>query len=167
MKKKLAIYIMLLLATCSLLSCGKSDDKKEDNDKTVDTKQVIDAMVKEAGELPEMSTFTSTDENAQDSFTFLCDLDYEKVEDFIITYSSEAAADEIFIIHVKDKADMVAAKTALDNRIETRKTAFNTYMPSEVSKIENAKIVQSGRYIALVICKQPQSTSDKFLTFFE
>lgn len=170
MKKQYMLSLVLILLLIGLCSCGnnQSDSKEaKTSEKTVDIKALITSMTEVAGKLPSMDTFTSEDKDAQSTFEYLCDFDYTKVKSFRITYSSEATADEIFIIELKDSKDIEDAKKALEDRKETRHTAFNTYLPSEVKRVDDGLITTYGQYVALVICDTPQASVDSFQAFFE
>lgn len=168
MKKPYMLTLVLLLLLIGLCACNKTQaEQKEATDKTVDTKALITSMTKAAGKLPAMDTFTSEDEDAQSTFEYLCDFDYSRVNSFRITYSSEATADEIFIIELKDAKDVEEVKEALSDRKQTRHTAFNTYLPSEVKRVDDGLITSYGKYVALVICDTPQASVDSFQAFFE
>lgn len=166
MKKLLLITAILVMLLSFLCSCSKKEEPHKELSKAIDINALLEDMTKAAGDLPDMTTFSSKDEDAQSTFNFLCDLNYEKVDSFLITYASEATSEEIFIIHLKDANDIPIAKSSLENRIKARRTAFNTYLPTEVAKIDNAQITSYGNYIALIICPTTQSTVDAFQQFF-
>lgn len=170
MKKPYLIFLSLIFFLFVLCSCGntKAEPKESKNsEKTVDTTALMNRMLSDVKNLPSMDTFTSEDKDAQSTFEYLCDLDYIKVNSFRITYSAEATADEIFIIELKDANDAETAKEALKARKETRHTAFNTYLPSEVNRVDAGLIASYGKYVTLVICDNPQASVDAFLAFFE
>ena len=167
MKKYMLLGTVVLLLLLSFCSCTNKENGNNEAAKTADMNVLIENMTKAAGTLPDMTTYTSSETDAESTFDYLCELDYSKINSFIITYSSEASAEELFLMELKDAKDIDAAKLALQKRIKTRRTAFNTYLPAEVSKIDKAQITSYGKYISLIICPTPQSATDAFQDYFK
>ncbi|MBE7042967.1 MAG: DUF4358 domain-containing protein [Ruminococcaceae bacterium] len=62
-----------------------------------------------------------------------------------------ATAEEIAIFEVKEKRDAVPVKQLLEEYVQTRKASFETYLPTEVPKLEHPFLFQKGKLIVLVI----------------
>lgn len=163
MKKfKVLISGMLLISILSLsvTSCGKR--KMVFANTNVNLAELASNIAKEAGKLPEMSTYSSEDKDAKDWFTYLCDLDYSKVDQYYISYSSSGSAEEIFLIKLKNSDDIGFATMALKDRIVNRTSQFELYLPGEVSKLSSAKIISKGNYVGLIICSDLYSAQKTF-----
>ena len=62
-----------------------------------------------------MLNASSAEENAEENFKHISDLDYSKVDSYFVSYSEEGLADEIAVIAVKDPQDVKEAKESLDD----------------------------------------------------
>ena len=102
--------------------------------------------------LPEMRSITGKVEDAQKLFLYVSDLPYDKVEDFLLSYSAEGKADEIAVIAVKDPADAEEAAETLRAHLEQGLTLFRQYTPDQVSRAEKALVFTQDQYAVLLIC---------------
>lgn len=71
-------------------------------------------------------------------------------------------AGEISIIYVYDKANASAVKQMFTRRLERRTLEFSGYMPQELPKLEDARIVQSGHFVALIISEHADEVEEAF-----
>ena len=71
--------ISVMLALAVLLQCGCGGTKVSDTVSMYDLRQTMEAADKS---LPEMLNASSSDENAADSFSYISDMDYDKVASF-------------------------------------------------------------------------------------
>ncbi|NLL93109.1 MAG: DUF4358 domain-containing protein [Clostridiales bacterium] len=152
MKKFLsgAIVAFVIFAVLfSFTACG--EDKNEDK---YSVKGLMDKVTNSMTDLPPMLTVSYGDENAESVFSYLSDIDYSKVKDFIFKYSEEGLADEIAIIQLKDEADASSVVEELKTRITIRRSTFITYNESEVMKFNGAKAKNIGNYCILIIGNQ-------------
>lgn len=60
-------------------------------------------------------------------------------------------ANEVAVLKVKDSTDLEAVNTAVDERIESQKRAFDGYNAKELKKIENNLVVTKGNYILFTV----------------
>ena len=112
--------------------------------------------------LPEMRSITGQVGDAETLFTYVSDLPYEKVDDFLLSYSAEGKADEIAVIAVKDPADAEAAADTLRAHLDQRLTLFRQYSPDEVSRAEKALVFTQDQYAVLLICDGNQDVKAAF-----
>lgn len=168
MKRKTICCMLLCLCTMSLffIACGKKDKKEEAEEYRVELSQIEQAVLEDLGNLPDMERVDKNTTDAQNLFAILCDISYDKIDEFVYQYASEGLADEIAIIRLKDTQDMKELKEELEERIESRKTSFQTYNPEEVEKLEQAQVVVKGNYVALLICQQSGVAKQAFLACF-
>lgn len=60
-------------------------------------------------------------------------------------------ANEVAVLKVKDSTDLEAVNTAVDERIESQKRAFDGYNAKELKKIENNLVITKGNYILFTV----------------
>ena len=149
LKKKITKFIALLLV-CSfcIAGCG---DKSADNNKKVDMKKLQESMLNSVEGLDKLEVKSSSDSDAKDTFAILCDMDYDRVDEFFYAYASDAEADEIAVVRLKDKSDVAPIMERLQKHVDQRVITFQEYEPKLVSVIENAIITRQGLYVAMII----------------
>lgn len=149
-----------VLATCS---CGKKKEEKEDIGK-YNSSEVMEKVVAGMTDLPEMEVIKSGDKNADKKFKTLCDIDYNKVEDYTYEYAKEhnLKADEVVVIRLKSKSDAAIVKKGLENRTEKRVGHFNTYDPSLAPVVEAAEISIKDNYVLYVVGNQAANGKYEF-----
>ena len=157
MKKisKLICLLMIAVLTVCLCACGskkeKKEEKKEESQIKMPASDLLSKTIEKVKDFPEGESFKKGNDEDERWFEFLCEFDYDKVDDFAIKYSVSGTADEFLLIKVKDEKDVKALKEALLKRQDTRKTQFKQYDAKEVSKIEAAKIVSSDNVVAFIV----------------
>ena len=70
----------------------------------------------------------------------------------VLQTAGGGVADEVSVLHLKKSEDVSIAKKKLEDRVTERRNQFNGYKPEEVYKLDNARIVVQGNYVALLIC---------------
>lgn len=65
--------------------------------------------------------------------------------------SSGATAEEVAVFELKDENDANKALAAAKERIEVKKKDFETYIPEEIPKLEDAIAKKAGRYVIVCI----------------
>ena len=69
----------------------------------------------------------------------------------VLQTSSGGVADEVSVMHLKKSEDVSIAKSKLEDRITERRQEFSGYKPEEVYKLDNARVVVQGNYVALIV----------------
>ena len=64
---------------------------------------------------------------------------------------SSAKADEVALFEAKDETAAGEIVNLLKNHIEKQKNDYASYAPNEVPKLDNAVLLQNGKYVALCI----------------
>lgn len=90
----------------------------------------------------------------------------EQVSDGVICYADGVEASEIAILHLADEKDCQATGEALNEYIQNRASVFEGYAPQQEAMVKEGIVVENGRYIALLICPEPQSAKEAFLDCF-
>jgi len=110
------------------------------------------AMLAADASLPDMLSVSSADESAKNSFLYLSDLEYEKVDGYFLSYAKDGSAYEIAVIAVKDVSDAAAAKLSLERHLDGRINLYKNYSPENLPLAEAAEVGSSGRYVYLIMC---------------
>ncbi len=159
---RLLSLLLAGLLTLALCSCAGNDAAPA---QTADMEAMQSALLAADTTLPDMLSITGKVGDAKDLFTYLSDLPYEKVDDFLLSYSAEGKADEIAVIAVKDPADADAAADTLRAHLDQRLTLFRQYSPDEVSRAEKALVFTQDQYAGLLICDNNQDVKAAFEDF--
>lgn len=75
----------------------------------------------------------------------------EKIENVVSYMGTGATAEEILVMKLFNKEDIAETKKIIEDKIEERKQDFQSYLPKEVSKLENYNLETRGNYIILCI----------------
>ena len=121
MKKILSMILIFSTALMLLSGCGQ---QTSDTVSMYDLRQTMEAA---DSSLPEMLCASNSDDDPDEKFANVSDMDYKKVESFFISYAKEGGkADEIVVIAVKDKNDVDEAVKALRVIGKTAKNCWNS-----------------------------------------
>ena len=161
--KKINIVALIIVLTGVLASCGK---EKEVAGK-YKASEVMETVLGGMNDLPEMITVKSGDDNAENVFTYLSEVDYDKVSDYEYQYAKEGSAEEIAVIRMKDESDMKRVKEGLEKRLADRKNHFELYNTEEVPKFDGATVVVKDNYAILIIGSQAQNGKYEFDKLFK
>lgn len=154
MKKLSKILTVLLSATilvAGFCGCGK----KEAPQARVDMERLEEAMMAADDTLPEMKSISSRQEDGEELFSALSDVDYDKVQDYFFCYAAEGTASEFAVIFVKEEEDVSEVEQSLRDHIESRKLSYQNYAPDQVEVAEKALVFSNGNYVAYVMHKSP------------
>ena len=103
--------------------------------------------------------------DAKETFSYVSDLPYDKVENFLLSYSTTGKADEIAVIAVKDPADVTKAADSLRAHVESRRKLFLQYGPAEAARVEKAQVFTKDQYAVLIICDDSPAVKTAFDDF--
>lgn len=70
--------------------------------------------------------------------------------DRYVYVGSGATAEEIAVFEFSNESEAQKGLEAAEQRIEDQKLSFESYVPAELDRLENAIVEQSGRYV--VVC---------------
>ena len=162
---KKAVCLALAALTLALAwGCTGSSDPDESG---VDTETIGQAMMAIDTTLPEMVVKTSQDDDAKDSFFYLSDLDYGKVEEYFYAFADAGTAEEMAVVKLKDAGDAAKLMDSLHDHIETRQGTFREYDPEQLPLTEDAVIIREGRYVALIVSEKNGLAQKEFRAFFQ
>lgn len=89
--------------------------------------------------------------------------DLSLAEEYIVYQEATGAfAEEVAIFKAKTDEDVAKIKALFETRTSDQRTRYESYVPSEVFKINNAVITVNGRYVAYVVSAQPDKAVEIF-----
>lgn len=160
--KKIWCFILTFLLLFSLSGC--SEKQASETDMAPD--DIAAAIRRGQQELPEMMQITSKDTEFTAWLSDYYLLQAEQVSGGVICYADGVEASEIAVLLMKDEKDCKAAGEALNRYIQNRAGVFEGYAPQQASMVKNGVVVSNGRYIALMICPEPQIAEETFFDCF-
>lgn len=166
MKNRILSLLLALMAAAALAGCGGGSGSSTTTP-SADMEALQQALLAADPSLPEMLSVTSEVEDAKRLFTYLSDFDYEKVEGYLLSYSSSGTADEIAVVAVKDPADADEAKASLEKHKSDRLKLFQTYGPEEAARVEKGLVFTEGPYAVLIICDSAEKVMDAFTGYLD
>lgn len=76
------------------------------------------------------------------------------IEDYVSAYvyiGSGATAEEIAVFELADADSAAAALALVEERVATQTEDFESYVPAEVQRLENAVVKQYGNYVIMCV----------------
>ena len=139
MKKFLALIISLALL-CALCACGGSKEA-ETSFEPADL----------SAELLKSGCFTDIMSEMDISVAMdIYGADAELIDKASVYMGTGATAEEIAVLKAKDSGGAKKLLEAMDARVKAQIEAYKNYVPSEVPKLEEASVSQSGAYVVYV-----------------
>ena len=141
--KKLKLILVALLSLLLLASCG---GKKSSGEVTVDPSALAKQLAEEtvtSDTLSEISTYIMAS-------TYF--VDTAKIEASSAYMSTGASACEAAVIKCSDTDYVSEVSDLLKQRVSNQKDLYSSYNAGETTKLENAIIKTSGKYVVLCVC---------------
>lgn len=156
---KRIICLICAAAMClSLCACGRQNEK-------IDMYELQKSMVEADKSLPEMKISGSWDENAEKAFSYISDMEYNKIYGFFLAYAADGMAYEIAVVQLKDQNDVVELGVSLSKHVDSRVQMYKTYEPDQVERAQNAAIKTIGDCVLLMMCDGQQNVETAFRNF--
>lgn len=134
MKKALLSLLAVCLLAVSLTACSGGGAEPST---TVNMEQLQKAMLSAdptlAKDITSITSNTGDASEAKKNFSYFSTLDYEKVDRYLLSYSSSGTADEVAVIAVKDAADVSEAASTLRAHVDDRLKLFQQYGPDQAA----------------------------------
>lgn len=159
MKKTIALVVASLAVLMVFVSCGA----KTETISMYDLNKAMTAVVS----LSDMKYVSSADDNAEDLFANVSDMDYGKVNAFFINYAANGKgnADEIVVIQVKNKSDVTEAAASLKAHLQKRQALYATYDKTQVDKLSRGKVITKNDTAALIVADNADKAEKAFSDF--
>lgn len=156
---KRIICVICALAMClSVCACGEKTQK-------IDMYELQKSMVSADKSLPEMKISGSWDENAEKAFSYISDMEYNKIHGFFLAYAADGMAYELAVVQLKDKSYAGAMEDSLNEHVQTRVRMYKTYEPEQVQRAENAVVKTVGDCVLLIMSDSPENAETAFKEF--
>lgn len=156
---KRIICVICALAMClSVCACGEKTQK-------IDMYELQKSMVSADKSLPEMKISGSWDENAEKAFSYISDMEYNKIHGFFLAYAADGMAYELAVVQLKDKYDAGEMEDSLNEHVQTRVRMYKTYEPEQVQRAENAVVKTVGDCVLLIMSDSPENAETAFKEF--
>lgn len=156
--KRIICVICALVMAFSLCACGNKSQ-------SIDMHELQKSMVEADKSLPEMKISGSWDENAEKAFSYISDMEYNKIHGFFLAYAADGMAYELAVVQLKDKSDAGAMEDSLNEHVQTRVRMYKTYEPEQVQRAENAVVKTVGDCVLLIMCDSPENAETAFKEF--
>ena len=140
------IGIILIIAIFATLIVCTIVRKNVNSDIQININELADRIVSSSSFEDELAKIDN--ELAINLYNF----EQETIEEIVAYQGSGASSEEILILKVKDANDLNNETEKIEARLKEREEAFASYLPKEVSKIQNHILEQKGNYIILCIC---------------
>lgn len=145
MKKYLYTVVFILMAV-TLCACGAENTK-------INIEELSADLISNVEFADEMTLINEkTIEN-------LYNIDYAVSQQ--VYMGSGATAEEVAVFELKDENDANKALDAVKQRIEVQKQDFETYIPAEIPKLENAIVKKIGQYV--IVCISDGKEADEII----
>lgn len=158
MIKRIVCALCAVMLSLSLCACGEKT-------KSIDMQALKNSMVSADKTLPEMKVSGSWDENAEKAFSYISDLEYNKIHGFFLAYAADGMAYEIAVVQLKDKSDASAMADSLREHVQSRVQMYKTYEPQQVQRAESAVVKTDGDCVLLIMSDAPQNAETAFKEF--
>ena len=158
MIKRMVCALCAVILSLSLCACGEKTN-------SIDMQALENSMVSADKSLPEMKVSGSWDENAEKAFSYISDLEYNKIHGFFLAYAADGMAYEIAVVQLKDKSDASAMADSLREHVQSRVQMYKTYEPQQVQRAESAVVKTDGDCVLLIMSDAPQNAETAFKEF--
>ena len=158
MIKRIVCALCAVMLALSLCACGEKT-------KSIDMQALENSMVSADKTLPEMKVSGSWEENAEKAFSYISDLEYNKIHGFFLAYAADGMAYEIAVVQLKDKSDASAMADSLHEHVRSRVQMYKTYEPQQVQRAESAVVKTDGDCVLLIMSDAPQNAETAFKEF--
>lgn len=165
MKKVLLSLLAVCLLAVSLTACSGGAAPSTSVNMEQLQKAMLSADPTLAKDITSITSNTGDASEAKKNFSYFSTLDYEKVDRYLLSYSSSGTADEVAVIAVKDAADVSEAASTLRAHVDDRLKLFQQYGPDQASRVEKAEIFTKDQYAVLLICDDSDAVKTAFEDF--
>lgn len=158
MIKRMVCALCAVMLSLSLCACGEKTN-------SIDMQALENSMVSADKSLPEMKVSGSWEENSEKAFSYISDLEYNKIHGFFLAYAADGMAYEIAVVQLKDKSDASAMADSLREHVQSRVQMYKTYEPQQVQRAESAVVKTDGDCVLLIMSDAPQNAETAFKEF--
>ena len=144
--------LLSALALCAVLAACGGEEEGAGQAPTASPEELAQAVLASQPDGGDLSPLTGT--ALSDHLTALCGL--EEWEDAAAYLGAGMDGREITVVLLSDEAAARAAAEALEDYRLDRQGDFFGYAPEEAERLDQAAVLHSGRYAALLSCADPE-----------
>lgn len=159
--KKVKLIVLCCLCAVLLALCACSGSKTA----AIDMQELQKYMLAADESLPEMKISGSWEENGEKAFSYISDLEYNKIHGFFLAYAADGMAYELAVLQLEDASDAPAAADSLRRHVESRVRMYRTYEPGQVQRAESAVVKTRGDCVLLIMSDTPTAAENAFKEF--
>lgn len=151
-RKTLCLVMAVATVCCmALASCSDENTAESKAEKTATnvSMDVVETADKLKDDIEYKDTLNELPESKIEKLFGLATTDYVKGKVYV--GSGGATAEEIACFEAKDSDGAANIKTALENRIESQKKAFENYQPQEMDKLNDPVLVVKDKYVLMCV----------------
>ena len=125
-------------------------------------KEIMDKVKASMTDLPDFKEADISNDEWKDIIFYVTDISIDKVKDIDYLYVTNNTADELCVMILADEEAAKEVKEDMDHRIEVQKNYFESYNTTELSKLDGATAVRSGKVCIMLIGNQAQNGKYEF-----
>ena len=142
--KRILLFCLAALLALSLCACG---GEPQSGGAQVNMSQLQQAMLAADPTLQQMTSVTSEAADGETLFAYVSALPYDKVESFLLSYSSAGK-------------DVEEAAQSLRDHVQQRLQLFRQYGPDQAARVEQAQVFTKDNCAVLIIADQSQAVRE-------
>jgi len=153
-KKMKSLFVLSAVMILFGISIGCSGKKEDAKDVPVHT---IEERIKQVASMENM------EKGDMNRLKKLYHLDADEVQDFVLyTAESNAEANELAVIKVKQEKQAESVKEKITKRIEAQEVKLKDYRPEQYYLVEKHVLMVKGRYILFAVSKDAEKIESAF-----
>ncbi|MBR1422875.1 MAG: DUF4358 domain-containing protein [Ruminococcus sp.] len=154
MSKKIISMIMcavMAMSAAALTGCGDDSSAAESTAKSVSAEKSVDISTVADKLFNDIEYKDQLVELSEDKIEGVTGISKDKFKSAKVYRGSGATAEEIDCFEAVDEDSAKDIYSSLSDYVEKQKTRYADYAPAEMDKLNNAVLVQSGKYVFLSI----------------
>lgn len=163
MRRQFILAMIPILLTLLLVGCQEQNEELNPNGSVM---EVAAFLVSQQRDMPDMYTLSKDEEDFSFYLTEVYGIGEEQLEEGVICYAGGVEASEVSVLAFRDPSQAQAAEDILLNYMGSRSDSFTGYVPEQAALAENGIVAVEGRYVALLICTDPEQAQDDFQSCF-
>lgn len=158
MTKKIIAILITLAAVFSFASCQSSPEPETN----YSAGEIMEKVKASMTDIPEFKEADMSTDEWKDIIFYVTDISADKVKDIDYLYVTNNTADELCVMILKDEESAREVEEDMQRRIEVQKNYFESYNTTELSKLDGATAVRSGKVCIMLIGNQAQNGKYEF-----
>lgn len=148
--KKL-ILLILTISTLTLVACNGNNSSS--GEKSLDVVALATALTEQVKFEDQLTLMDTT------LLLPLFDIDDALLSNSAVYISTGATAEEVAVFEAVDDKSAKAVNESVLARINTQKAGFESYVPAEIKKLDEAILIQSGVYVIMCVTSDVDNAS--------